>query len=449
MSDQPQANTPQRSGGTFWIVLWMSVLTVGLVAGAGAYLDYRLNQFENRLDEEVQYTQSEIYKNRQETADFAKQVSGTLKDLSDLLTTTVDSVSRHTKTLAQAIEKKEQSQVEAINASLEKLSQEIRAQNEELRATLANLGDEVQSVQGQIASVEAQTQKQTKAMTAMQEKVDGQFASLTDLAKSLENTMQTRFAAQSKTLNDSIAKLESHSDKKLQELAGELDKVSQGVATVHNTQNAWQERVLSKKGESASVMAGIHEQLRSINDQVEVGFAGNHEQTKVLRSDLAELSHTLTQRTEDLLVRMIDAKEDQSEQAAQQSEEIGARLNDMKSSLSTELENSVAAAQNAAVQGVGQSVDQLMKDLAAFGGTLGEIHSLMQASLKNESAMLDNHENVNQLMQQVSETLTTTHEQLDQLQALADSSEAPSDESQEIGMTPEPDKNTDASSKAN
>lgn len=330
----------KQGSGSLWAMVWMTFLTIGVIAGAGVYLDYRLETFEKQVLSQNEASQEAILKNREVSADFANQFTSTIKEMSQLLTTTVESVSQHTTALALAIEKNEQSQSEALKASLEELSKEIRAENQRLRTTLARLSDDLGSAGEWMKALAAANESQAVRLDG----VERTMVSLTRQAETLNQSIAKTIADKASVLEDRLVAIEEASSQNIDEIHGQISALQKGqrrimetgsqtfsalnsnIKDVRSAQMEWQQDVASRKNKSAATMVGIHDNLKTLADQMEVGFAANNDQTDILRSDLAEMSQTLSDRTEDLLVQLIRANTTNTEERGEQSREIGAAL---------------------------------------------------------------------------------------------------------------------------
>lgn len=362
MSEQNHSTPPNGGNASLWAAFWMMLLAVCVIAGAGVYLDYRLENFEKRLQHEMQTTQAEVSESRKQSADFAQNLTSTLKELSGLLTITVDSVTQHTATLAAAIEKKEQTQTEALQTALQELSAEIRAQNERLSATLASLDEGVSTLREQSDATHTQLAALGETVEAVGKGVSGGFSSLSGLAQALNETVNTRFKEQAESFNARLAALEENACSSLEQFNTQLTAVAERAKTaeandqlalrrlaalqdqigsIEDAQTGWQQRVALAKEQSDATMTGIHESLRFVADRLEVGFAGASQQNEVLRADVIELGATLTHRTEDLLVRMIGANENQEKQAEEQTKQIGSALRSLSEQTGAEMQTLV------------------------------------------------------------------------------------------------------------
>ena len=139
MEDTTPIQTETRSGSGFWIGFWLTLLFVAAAGGAGTYLDYRLQQFEDQIVQQ----QKEIQQNREYATAYTKSLTTTLDSLSTMMNQTVTSFTQHTTKLAAVIEKKEKSQSEYLQTAIEELNLRIQEENESLRTSLAALSKEL------------------------------------------------------------------------------------------------------------------------------------------------------------------------------------------------------------------------------------------------------------------------------------------------------------------
>lgn len=405
-----------RGNGGLWATVWMTLVAVGVIAGAGAYLDYRLEAFEDQLLARTEASQSaiqqevksEILKNRESSAEFASQFSDTIKEMSQLLSTTVESVSQHTTALASVIEKNEQDQSEVLKATLAELSEEIRAENKRLRTTLAQLSENLSEANSAIVSLASVQKSQGDKLDGM----EARFVSLTEAAESLNETIAATVSRKTDALSGQLAALEKQSSTSLKAVQKQISDLSAGqsriveantqtfsainnnVREVRSAQVAWQERVASRKDESSARMAGIHDNLRTLADQMELGFASTSEQTDVLRSDIAQMGQTLSDRTEDLLVQLIHTKSEGEEERAAQSQKIGAALESIGAQTETSLQS-------------------LHANLRGFEKSLTSLKAMMVRSLDTLDSQSEEAGMVRAVLGELQGSLEHTQDQMD------------------------------------
>ncbi len=325
MEDNTHVQPQQQSGSGFWIGFWLTLLLVAAVGGAGAYLDYRLNQFEDQIAEQ----QKEIKQNREYAATYSKSLTTTLDSLSTMMTQTVDSFTQHTTKLATVIEKKEKSQTEYLQTAIEELNHRIQKENAELRASLAALSKELSDanstlrvVQAKAESTDERIAKANQKIAALQNTVENDFSNLTQLAQAMSESIEAQFEAQAATFTREINALSEASQHGVEKLgkqvasvdvaqrqsAKQVTALSESVSGVKTQQTKLAKTVAQNTSTINGTVSNLQENLKTMAGQLEVGFASAVEQNDVLRSDLAEIGYTLTERTEDLLVQMIDAQ---------------------------------------------------------------------------------------------------------------------------------------------
>ncbi|MDP8243317.1 MAG: hypothetical protein P9L94_04490 [Candidatus Hinthialibacter antarcticus] len=325
MEDTTPIQTETKSGSGFWIGFWLTLLLVAAVGGAGAYLDFRLQQFEDQIVQQ----QRDILQNRENAKVFTQNLTGTLDSLSTMMNQTVTSFTQHTTKLAAVIEKKEKSQSEYLQTAIEELNLRIQKENETLRISLAALSKELSDtnsvlrvVQAKAVSADQRAELANQKIAALQDAVENDFSNLTQLAKAMSESIQAEFETQAATFSRDISALNETSQRGLQKIdnqvasidAAQRDSAKQVALLSENVSGvkSQQSDIAKTVADNANCVSGtvdtLQSNLKTMAGQLEVGFAAAVEQNDVLRSDLAEIGYTLTERTEDLLVQMIDAQ---------------------------------------------------------------------------------------------------------------------------------------------
>ena len=324
MEDNAPIQT-QKSGSGFWIGFWLTLLLVAAVGGAGAYLDFRLEQFEKQIVQQ----QVEIKQNREDAKVFTQNLTSTLDSLSTMMNQTVTSFTEQTTKLASVIETKEKSQSKYLQTAIEELNVRIQKENEELRTSLATLSKEItdnnaalRTVQAKAESADQRAEKANQQIAALQDSVKDDFSNLTQLAKAMSESVQAQFDTQAANFSRELDMLNESTQGGMQKLSAQVQTIdvaqresAEQVAEL--TENlsgvkTQQKQIAQTISDNAQCVSGsvgsLQENLKAMAGQLELGFASAVEQNDVLRSDLAEIGYTLTERTEDLLVQMIDAQ---------------------------------------------------------------------------------------------------------------------------------------------
>lgn len=317
--------TPQKSGSGFWVGFWLSLLMLGAIAGAGVYLDYRLAQFETRLASQ----RAEIIQNREEAAELAGRFTETFDALSTMLTSTVDSFTQHTQKLATVIESKEKSQSEYLRTAIEELNERIKAENESLRTSIAALSTELGEAKlalGEVKKDAGQTRQEvieaSQTLDKLQKSVNDDLSNLTQLANAMGESVKARFEAQSSEFASKLNALDEASQRSLQKLGKQVNdlhiqqretgsqvaSMASGMAGLNESQSELNDSIKQETRAVSGSVTQLQEDLQALAGNLEIGFAASNERAEVLRSDLAEIGYSLTQRTEDLLVQLIDAQ---------------------------------------------------------------------------------------------------------------------------------------------
>ncbi|MBI1388361.1 MAG: hypothetical protein GC154_07930 [bacterium] len=395
MSEQVQEHqTPQKSGSGFWVGFWLTLVIVGAVAGVGVYLDYRLQQFEDELASH----EDSIMKGRQESAEFANRLTTTLNTMSDMLTKTVNSFTDHTAKLASVIENKEKSQSDHLQTVIEELNQNIKQENESLKLAVQNLSRQLNQTQAALHTVseraESQEQKLAEAnqkIAALETSVKDDFSNLTKLANAMGESVQAQFEAQAVNFNSQVSALNDSSNRTLeaihQDMKSVADRVdglqakqeenSQNVAQVASqlaglkqSQNDFADKFASTSQCIDNTASLIEENLKTLANNMDGGFASSAEQTETLRADLAELGYSLTERTEELLVQMMSSTED-SETAADQAQKMSSALDSYTKNVSSFIQNlnDQIDSLNQSVQAVGERINQHQSNLVSEAGS--------------------------------------------------------------------------------
>lgn len=325
MEDTTPIQTETRSGSGFWIGFWLTLLFVAAAGGAGTYLDYRLQQFEDQIVQQ----QKEIQQNREYATAYTKSLTTTLDSLSTMMNQTVTSFTQHTTKLAAVIEKKEKSQSEYLQTAIEELNLRIQEENESLRTSLAALSKELSNTNSALRVVQAKTESAdqraelaNQKIAALQDAVENDFSNLTQLAKAMSQSIQAQFETQAAAFSRDINALNETSQRGMQKIdkqvasmdvaqresAQQIATLSESISGVKSQQSEIAKTVANNANCVSGTVGTLQDNLKTMAGQLEIGFAAAVEQNDVLRSDLAEIGYTLTERTEDLLVQMIDAQ---------------------------------------------------------------------------------------------------------------------------------------------
>ncbi|MBZ0257875.1 hypothetical protein K8I31_17560, partial [bacterium] len=248
-------NTPiqtQKSGSGFWIGFWLTLLLVAAVGGAGAYLDFRLEQFEKQIVQQ----QVEIKQNREDAKVFTQNLTSTLDSLSTMMNQTVTSFTEHTTKLASVIETKEKSQSKYLQTAIEELNLRIQKENEALHTSLAALSKEItdtnaalRTVQAKAESADQRAEKANQQIAALQDSVKDDFSNLTQLAKAMSESVQAQFETQAANFSRELDVLNESTQ-------GGMQKLSTQVQTIDVAQR-----------ESAQQVSELNENLAGVKTQ--------------------------------------------------------------------------------------------------------------------------------------------------------------------------------------
>jgi len=352
------------------------VMLVGF-SGAGFYLDWRLTSLEEKVLTQTngvsQQTEStllalqdarkEILGNRHEAAAFAQKFYTTLDQMSALLTQTVNAFSEQTIQLTKAIEQKDKSQSESLEATLAAFTRDAAS----TREAALQAANKTESVDRQLAQLSGQLQElnqgisegfltltqlnreMSEAVSAQldrqKESLNSQLAELRDASAQSLDSVNQQLAALDRGIQNQQKSVDRISSEKLPELSGRIEGFANSAIeksnAVHDSlarhidgvadiaQNQSRETV--ELSESISRMA---EKMDSLSGNVERDFAIGKEGQDAIRSNLAEMGYSLNGCTENILVELTALQQASGETArAERLQGIEIRLDEAAKNL--------------------------------------------------------------------------------------------------------------------
>ncbi len=362
----PPTNHPHNRGSTGWFIAWLIIIMVIGFAGTGYYLDTRLNSLEQKVLtqtvkvsgqtevtlDKLKEARQDILANRAESAEFAKQFSTTLHELSTLLSSTVASFSEQTSKLALAIEQKEESSVEYIKKALEQYSKEANAQSNEVLIAVNALADAIKTTQQAALDAKSQSQSNSEQLVAMYDQLQSMnttlssgFTTLTDLSKQINVTLNQRFDQQSKSLANQITALQEASNQSLISVRDKMialanENQSKLHKSIDNQTETLTGSLETVKGDLVKQTKNVSQTLTDLNgrvdnvgSKVDIGFAASTDSAETIRSDIAEMNYNLTGRTEDLLLEIADTGKRRSAKTEELSSNLEERIKNVETSV--------------------------------------------------------------------------------------------------------------------
>lgn len=345
-----------RSNGL--LSLGLIVLLLLAIGGAGFYLDWRLTSLEEKVLTQtsgvsrqtestlqaLQDARKDILGNRQEAAAFAQKFYTTLDQMSALLTQTVNAFSEQTIQLTKAIEQKDKSQSESMNAALAALTREAASTREAALQTanktesvdrrLAQLNDRLQELNQGISegfvTLTQLSREMSEAVSAhldrQKESLNSQLAELRDASAQSLDSVHQQLAALEQGIQEQKKSVEQISTEKLPELSGKMEGLANSTMektnAVHDSLARHIDGIVDiaqnqsrETGEMSASISRIAENLDALSGNIERDFAAGKEGQDALRTHLAELNDSLNGCTENLLVELTALQQASDENA--------------------------------------------------------------------------------------------------------------------------------------
>ena len=337
---KPQTSNSSNKWMAFWLIFFM---LIG-IGGAGYYLDLRLASFEEKVLTQttdvsqqaestliaLQQTRKEVLKNRQESAAFAQTFSNTLKDVSVLLTQTVNAFSEQTLQLTKAIEKKDRSQSASFQTAMTDISKEMTT----TRQAALEAKTKTDSIEQQLEMLSSQLQEVSGDLSSG-------FTTLTQLSEKMSQVVTASLDEKTKALNGQLAHIQNASQQSLE---------------------------------------SVEQKLMVLDQYIQVGFADGAGEYEALQSDIAEMSHNLDGHMEAMLVGLVDSGNHEKSLTLENLAGIEGHLNSLSSNFQI-LRSELSEQLSDAVQVFGlSSQDQKLQQTAVQLKNLGQdIQSLQQS----------------------------------------------------------------------
>ncbi len=366
----------RNKGSSTWLIFGLVLLMVIAIGAAGIYMDYRLQLLESKILEQTEqvYVQSqntksslhrarqEILKNRAESAKLAQKVSTTIEDFSKLLNSTIDSFSQHTSVLTEAIEKKDESQLEFLKQKLSEIETKTEEQSSKMLAIAENVSKELADTKQSVhqSNTQAEQTAQQVALLAsrmeqMKNQINNGFTNLTDVSKELNTIVNAQFDSQMKTFTGELAALKKASGDSMNDIDNRLASLSQEIDGVEKTEKTIQQNLSEHKQSLNQLASTMDSRLSELRNNVELGFAATEENAGIIRSDIAEMNYSLNGKTEDLLIEFTDS---------------GSQFKKEQLKAAKQFDNKIAAIQ--------KSIDGISRQISQTSSFAADTHNLIE-----------------------------------------------------------------------
>ncbi len=400
ISQQSASKRSTANSSKGWMVFWLIFFMLIGLAGTGYYLDLRLASFEEKVLTQttestliaLQETRKEVLGNRRESAAFAQKFSDTLKDVSALLTQTVNAFSEQTLQLTKAIEKKDKNQAEYLQTAMADISKEMtstrqaaleaKTKTDSIEKQLVALSGQLQEVSGDLASgFTTLTQLSEKMSQVVAVSLDEKTRALNGQLMDLRNASQQSLESVEQKLIDIDNSIQDTSsrDSLARHIDAAVDVMNAGFTDQRNTASSIQSS-MSNTEQISQTVSGISKQLEILAEDMQVSFAEGEGELEALQSDVSEMSYNLDGRMDDLLVGLADSGNNENSLTLENLAGIEGRLNSLsgnfqllRSDLGNQLSDAIRAANLS-------SQDVKLQQTAAHLKNLGQnIQNLQQS----------------------------------------------------------------------